>query len=68
MTDGPLPTRNHRGAVTFAHEDEGTRINWVCTCESRVPGLGWIMKIFIKYVFNRSLKDLHKFPFETLDN
>lgn len=67
VNKGPLPFVNHRGVVVFTDEEKngtkGTRIHWHCTYETRFALMGKLMEKITQYVFDSSLKGLHKFPF-----
>lgn len=67
VNKGPLPFINHRGVVKFSDENNGTRITWHCTYETRLSFIGKIMEKITQYVFDSSLKGLHNFPFETIE-
>lgn len=60
---GGLPMRDHLGEVLFERDGEGTRVLWRCQFESRVPGLGPVMRWFVTRVFRRALQGLESFAF-----
>lgn len=57
---GGLPMKGHYGEVFFAPEGEGTRVTWRCRFESKIPGLGWIMRLFVQNIFRGALDGLAK--------
>lgn len=61
---GGLPITNHHGEVLFEPDGDGTRVHWRCRFDSRVPGLGWLLRLFITRVFRNALEGLarHSFP------
>lgn len=61
---GGLPMKNHLGEVVLSREDGGTRLTWRCRFDSKVPGLGGLMKFFVTRVFRGALEGLarHAFP------
>ena len=64
MLRGPIPIRNHFGEVRFEPEGDGTRIVWLCRFDSKIPGLGWLIRLGITRFFRKSLEGLaeHKIP------
>ncbi len=52
---GGLPMRDHFGEVELEPDGEGTRITWRCRFESRIPGLGGLMRFAVERVFGRVL-------------
>jgi uncharacterized protein YndB with AHSA1/START domain len=61
---GGLPMKNHQGEVVFTPEDGGTRITWRCRFDSKLPGLGGLMRFAVTRVFRTALDGLaaHSFP------
>jgi uncharacterized protein YndB with AHSA1/START domain len=61
---GGLPMKNHYGEVVLSPEDGGTRLTWRCRFDSKVPGLGGLMKLIVTRVFRTALAGLatHSFP------
>jgi uncharacterized protein YndB with AHSA1/START domain len=57
LPGGP-PLKNHLGEVLFEEEAGGTRIVWRARFESRIPGLGFILRIVVQRVFARALTHL----------
>lgn len=57
LPGGP-PLRNHFGEVVFEEESGGTRVVWHARFESRIPGLGFILRIVVQRVFDRALRHL----------
>jgi uncharacterized protein YndB with AHSA1/START domain len=55
---GGLPMKNHYGEVFFEADDSGTLVTWRCRFESRIPGLGWAMRLFIVRLFRDALAGL----------
>lgn len=55
LVQGGLPLRNHLGEVLFEPEDGGTRVTWRCRFDSRVPGLGGLMRWYITGFFRTTL-------------
>ena len=64
VVKGGLPMKDHLGEVLFEALGEGTRITWRCRFDSRVPGLGPFMRLFIARFFRTALQGLaqHSFP------
>jgi uncharacterized protein YndB with AHSA1/START domain len=64
VVKGGLPMRDHLGEVRFEPDGEGTRVVWSCRFESRIPGLGGLMRRAVTRVFRNALEGLarHSFP------
>lgn len=63
---GGLPIRDHLGEVILAPEAGGTRLVWRCRFESKLPGLGPLLRAIVSFVFRRALRGLarKRFPDE----
>jgi uncharacterized protein YndB with AHSA1/START domain len=61
MVRGGLPVKNHRGEVVFEPEDGGTRVVWRCRFDSKVPGLGPLMRYVVTRVFRGALEGLAQY-------
>jgi uncharacterized protein YndB with AHSA1/START domain len=61
---GGIPIKNHFGEVVFEAEGDGTRIRWHVQFDSKLPGLGPILRFGLVRFFNRVLDGLaeHRFP------
>lgn len=61
---GGLPMKNHLGEVHFEPDGDGTRVIWRCRFESKIPGLGGLMRSFITRIFRNALEGLarQRFP------
>jgi uncharacterized protein YndB with AHSA1/START domain len=61
---GGLGMKNHLGEVLFEPAGNGTRITWRCRFDSKIPGLGWMMRLIVIRVFRDALDGLaqHSFP------
>lgn len=61
---GPLPMKNHFGEVIFEPDGAGTRVTWRCRFDSRIPGLGPLLRRLVSRVFRDALEGLarHAFP------
>ncbi len=61
---GGPPMKNHHGEVICEPEGDGTRVTWRCRFDSKIPGLGWLMRFFVTRVFRTALDGLaaHAFP------
>lgn len=61
---GGLPMKSHLGEVHFEPDGGGTRVVWRCRFDSRIPGLGPLMRTFVARVFRDALEGLarHSFP------
>lgn len=57
---GGLPMKNHYGEVTFAADGDGTLVTWRCRFDSKIPGLGGVMRLFITRIFRNGLSGLAK--------
>jgi hypothetical protein len=64
VVKGGPPMKNHHGEVFFEPEGDGTRVRWRCRFDSKVPGLGGLMRFFVTRVFRTALDGLavHSFP------
>jgi uncharacterized protein YndB with AHSA1/START domain len=58
LRKGTAPLRDHLGEVIFTPEGAGTRVTWRCRFESRIPGLGPIMRFGISRLFATILRRL----------
>jgi uncharacterized protein YndB with AHSA1/START domain len=56
--------RDHLGEVRFEPDGDGTRVVWRCRFESRIPGLGGVLRGFVTRMFRRALDGLarERFP------
>ncbi len=60
---GLLPFKNHLGEVLFEPHARGTLVTWRCQFESRLPGMGGAIRIFITRLFRKALVGLSRqFP------
>lgn len=61
---GGLPMKNHLGEVRLEADSDGTVLTWRCRFDSRIPGLGPLMRFAVTRVFRRALAGLahHSFP------
>jgi hypothetical protein len=50
--------------VTFEPDGDGTRVVWRCRFDSRIPGLGGLMRRFVTRFFRSALEGLaqRRFP------
>lgn len=55
---GGLPIRDHWGEAVVTADAGGTRITWRCRFESKIPGLGWALRLFIERFFRSALEGL----------
>ncbi len=55
---GGGPMKNHLGEVIFEPDGDGTRVVWRCRFDSRIPGLGGLMRRFVTRFFRRALEGL----------
>ncbi len=55
---GIMPIGNHLGEVDLEPDGGGTRITWRCRFESRIPGLGGLLRRFITRFFENALRGL----------
>ena len=64
VVKGGLGMKNHLGEVLFEPSGRGTKITWRCRFDSKIPGLGGIMRIFVTRVFRTALEGLarHSVP------
>jgi uncharacterized protein YndB with AHSA1/START domain len=64
IVGGRVPLRDHFGEVLFTPEGEGTRIVWRCRFESKLPGLGGLLRGVITRLFSGVLDGLaeKRFP------
>ena len=56
--------RNHFGEVDFSPDGGGTLVVWRCRFESRIPGLGGLLRRAVERTFRGALEGLarHRFP------
>ena len=61
---GGIPMRDHLGEVRLEPEGDGTRIVWRCRFESRIPGIGGLLRVMVVKTFRQALEGLarHSFP------
>lgn len=57
---GGLPMKDHYGETLFAADGDGTVVTWRCRFDSRIPGLGWPMQMFVSRIFRNALAGLDK--------
>ena len=57
---GGLPMKDHYGETMFEADGDGTLVTWRCRFDSRVPGLGWAMRLFVERIFRTGLDGLAK--------
>lgn len=57
---GGLPMKGHYGEVTFEPDGDGTLVTWRCRFDSKIPGLGWAMRMFVERIFRSALAGLAK--------
>lgn len=64
IVSGGLPIRDHFGEVDFEPEGDGTRIRWRCRFESKIPGLGPLLRVLVARLFRGVLEGLarERFP------
>ena len=64
VVKGMPAMKNHLGEVLFEPSGKGTRITWRCRFDSRVPGFGPILRLYITRFFRNALDGLaqHSFP------
>ena len=55
---GGLPMKDHYGETMFEPDGDGTLVTWRCRFESRIPGLGWAMRMFVTRIFRGGLDGL----------
>jgi Polyketide cyclase / dehydrase and lipid transport len=48
-----LPIRDHRADVTLAERDGGTVIDWREDFRAKVPGTGWLQRLFLRRFVQR---------------
>jgi hypothetical protein len=60
---GGPPLKNHLGEVCFEPDGEGTRVVWRCRFDSRIPGLGWLLRLGISKIFRDALDGLARRSF-----
>lgn len=57
---GGPPMKNHLGEVVLTPDAGGTRLVWRCRFDSKIPGLGGLLKLLLTRVFNNALAGLEK--------
>ena len=63
VLEGGPPIADHLGEVFFEEDGGGTRIVWRARFRSTIPGLGLILRPFVRSVFTRAIRQLEKqFP------
>ena len=55
---GGIPLRDHQGEVLFLPDAGGTRVVWRCRFESKIPGLGPLLRVIVTRVFRGALEGL----------
>lgn len=60
VVKGGLPMRNHLGEVRFEDVRGKTRVVWRCEFDSKIPGLGPLLRLIVKGVFRRALEGLER--------
>ena len=55
LVKGAMPIRDHLGEVDFSDDGEGTLIEWRARFNSKIPGLGWLLKLVVQRVFNKAM-------------
>ncbi len=60
---GFFPVKNHLGEVVFEPDGDGTRVVWRCRFESKIPGLGGLLRRFVTSTFRRALAGLERHSF-----
>lgn len=60
ITRGGLPMKDHYGETMFEADGDGTLVTWRCRFDSRIPGLGWLMRLFVERIFRGGLEGLAK--------
>ena len=58
LVRGGLPLRDHLGEVVFEPDGDGTRVVWRCRFESKLPGLGGLLRVAVTRVFRQALEGL----------
>jgi len=56
LLKGGLPMKNHRGEVRLEPEGAGTRLTWRCSFDTGIPGLGWLLRLYIDRFFRSTLE------------
>lgn len=64
VTQGIMPMKNHFGEVWLDAEGAGTRLRWQCHFDSKIPGLGGLLRIMITRVFRKALEGLEARGFD----
>jgi len=64
LTGGIMPIKNHFGEVWLEPENSGTRLRWRCRFDSRVPGLGGLLRSAIDRTFRNALQGLEARGFD----
>jgi uncharacterized protein YndB with AHSA1/START domain len=57
---GGPPLKDHFGEVEFEPDGDGTLVVWRCRFDSKIPGLGWLLRIGITRVFRKALAGLER--------
>jgi uncharacterized protein YndB with AHSA1/START domain len=63
VTAGLFPIEQHLGEVLLEPDGTGTRVVWRCRFESRIPGLGGLLRRFVTSSFTRALAGLERHSF-----
>lgn len=64
VTAGIMPMKNHFGEVTLEPDGSGTRLRWRCRFDSKIPGLGGLLRRMITRVFSAALAGLEARGFD----
>ena len=57
---GGFPTKNYSAEIELEPDGTGTRAVWRGRLESRIPGLGWLVRKQVRLFFTRSLRGLER--------
>lgn len=56
-----IPIKDHLGEVSFADAGNGAiDATWRCRFNSKIPGLGWAMRLGVTQIFRRTLGRLER--------
>lgn len=58
ITKGGFPVRNHYGTMMFSADGTGSRLHYVITFDSAIPGTGWLIRKALETPIRAGLKKL----------
>ena len=60
VVGGMFPVKDHLGEVVFEEDGGGTLVTWSCEFNSKIPGLGGLLRVIVTKTFNDTLDALSR--------